>query len=76
MRAGFPLPKFAQSVVPEGEVADLSGLAELRRAVARYSCELPAQPNPAFVMLTLGEWTNLHCRHSELRLSFLVPPKR
>ena len=48
-------------------------LANFRRAMQRLQTETRRMPHPAFGPLTADEWERLHCRHSELHLSFLVP---
>jgi hypothetical protein len=50
-----------------------AALAHFRRAIARRKAEEKCAPNPVLGPLTRDEWTQLHCRHSELHLSFLVP---
>jgi Protein of unknown function (DUF1569) len=73
MSAGFKLPAAAQSEM-WGPAVDLaSGLTSIRQAIARLRTETPRQPHPAFGPLLPDEWLQLHCRHAELHLSFLVP---
>jgi hypothetical protein len=73
MSAGFQLPASARAdlIPPPIDLPD--GLQSIRAALARLHSETPCQPHPAFGPLTPEEWLQLHCRHSELHLSFLVP---
>jgi hypothetical protein len=50
-----------------------AALAHFRRAIARRKAEEKCAPNAVLGPLTREEWTQLHCRHAELHLSFLVP---
>jgi hypothetical protein len=73
MSAGFKLPAAARAhlVPPATDLAD--GLANIRQALARLRTETPRAEHPVLGALTPEEWIQLHCRHSELHLSFLVP---
>jgi hypothetical protein len=47
-------------------------LTHFRGAIARRKAEKKCAPSPVFGPLNYDEWTQLHCRHAELHLSFLV----
>jgi len=49
------------------------GLRHFRQAIARQQSEEHREPHPVLGPLTRDEWRQLHCRHSELHLSFLLP---
>ena len=71
MGAGFQLPKRAAAVLVPGETSWEDGLRQFREAVQRQKTESTRAPNPVLGSLTREEWEQLHCRHSELHLSFL-----
>jgi hypothetical protein len=62
----------AAALVPPPIECD-AALAHFRLAIGRRKAEEKCAPNPVLGTLTREEWTRLHCRHSELHLSFLVP---
>jgi hypothetical protein len=73
MSAGLRLPaKAAEHMLPKPTDWDVA-LANFRRAMQRFTSETRRMPHPAFGPLTSAEWDQLHCRHSELHLGFLVP---
>ncbi|MGE0605679.1 MAG: DUF1569 domain-containing protein [Pirellulales bacterium] len=72
MPPGFKLPKRAASFMP-CETDTAAGFAALRQAIHRLRTENHRELSPVFGSLTLDEWINLHCRHCELHLSFIVP---
>jgi hypothetical protein len=73
MSAGFKLPAEAQTDLWATAVDLDTGLKSIREAIARLRATPPRQPHPALGPLTPEEWLQLHGRHSELHLSFLVP---
>jgi hypothetical protein len=73
MRAGFKLPRSANSLLPPEEISTEEGLRQLKAAFARFENETPGAPHPAFGYLSPDEWRLLHLRHSELHLSFVRP---
>lgn len=78
MASGFQLPaSFVKEAVP-GETSWEDGLAALRATVQRMKSESQRHPSPVLGELTREQWDQLHCRHSELHLSFLLPeePRR
>jgi hypothetical protein len=72
MPPGFQLPKRAGAMLPPATSWD-SALTGFRRAMQRLKTETRRSPHPAFGPMTVAEWEKIHCRHSELHLSFLVP---
>jgi hypothetical protein len=74
MRPGFKLPQnAAEYLIPTTECPVNESLAHLRSGVRRLINFTERQPSPAFGRLTCEEWDQLHLRHAELHLSFLVP---
>jgi hypothetical protein len=73
MSAGFKLPKKTAEELVSPPISVEDGVAHIRQAIHRLQTETKRSPSAAIGPLTLDEWTQLHCRHSELHLSFLVP---
>jgi hypothetical protein len=69
---GFKLPRRAVRLLPP-PIDTQEGLAALRAGVERLKRETRRSANPVFGPLTAEEWNQLHLRHSELHLSFIVP---
>jgi len=72
MPPGFELPASASALLPPPTSLE-EGLDGFRRAAKRLQTETQRHAHPALGPLTAEEWNQLHCRHSELHLSFLVP---
>jgi hypothetical protein len=73
MKAGFKLPRASETaIVPPLTISNEEGLLALRTAVERQLRTPPTKPSPFFGPMTTAEWTQLHCRHAELHLSFLA----
>jgi hypothetical protein len=73
MGAGFKVPaKAAKELVPMATTLE-EGLQSIRQAVKRLQTETKRAPSAVLGPLTADEWNKLHCRHSELHLSFLIP---
>jgi hypothetical protein len=70
MKAG--LPAMGEVLVP-GDTEALAGLKGLREAIARLAGTAERALHPAFGKLSPQEWDQLHMRHAELHLSFIVP---
>jgi Protein of unknown function (DUF1569) len=71
--AGVKLPaEMAKKVMAEPVAAD-QGLANLRAAVARFQREPHRASHPVFGEITNEEWAQLHLKHANLHMSFLVP---
>lgn len=73
MPAGFKLPPKATTELVAGPTSLDEGVHSIREAIKRLQTDTTRAPNVMFGPLTLDEWTQLHCRHSELHLSFLLP---
>ena len=73
MSAGFKLPVKAQTELVPDATGFETGLQDIRQAIKRLQTESNRAPMPVLGPLTVEEWTQLHCRHAELHLSFLVP---
>ena len=73
MRPGFQLPPDAAKELEPPPTSVTDGLEMFRQALQRQLSETKREPNPFFGPLTLDEWNQLHCRHAELHLSFVVP---
>ena len=73
MSAGFTLPKaMAEFLVPAATSWE-DGLQMIRAAIGRMKTETTRFPSPFLGELTRDQWDQLHCRHCELHLSFLIP---
>ena len=73
MLPGFQLPdRFQADLFPEVE-SPQDALEGLLKAAARAKTERMTACHPVFGQLTHDEWTQLHLRHAELHLSFVVP---
>jgi hypothetical protein len=73
MTPGFQLKgRAADGLVPPPTSWE-EGLHTFRQAVHRLQTESKREPSPFLGAMTREEWDQLHCRHSELHLSFLVP---
>lgn len=73
MRSGFRWPADADPrLVPQEPVGKKDGLEHLRRAVARLRAEPQRAPSPLLGQLTAEEWEQLHLRHAEHHLSFVL----
>ena len=73
MKPGFKLPKQAESLLPDDAISAEEGLRQLKAAVERLSYETPTAPHPAFGQMASEEVIQMHLRHSELHMSYIVP---
>ncbi len=73
MSAGFKLPAGAQKELVSGPLSTQDGIDSMRKALQRLRTEEQRVPHPVFGAYTRDEWDQLHCRHCELHLSFIVP---
>jgi hypothetical protein len=73
MGAGFKLPERAAKELVPSETTLEEGLQSIRQAIKRLQTEQKRAPSAVLGPLTAEEWNQLHCRHCELHLSFLVP---
>lgn len=72
MRPGIKLPKANEATAFPGDESLDSALQGFRRAIARAQSERMEAPHPAFGPMTHDEWVQLHLRHAELHLSYVV----
>jgi uncharacterized protein DUF1569 len=72
MPPGFKLPANAGNMLPPPTSWE-AALGNFRGALQRVKTEARRSPHPAFGPMSVDEWNQVHCRHSELHLSFLVP---
>ncbi len=73
MKPGFKLPKKATALLPDDSVTAEEGLRQLKAGVERLAHETPTASHPAFGKMASEEVMQLHLRHSELHMSFIVP---
>jgi hypothetical protein len=74
MGPGFQLKgAAAEALVPSSGISWEEGSERLRKAIHRLQTESKRAASPFFGPMTGDDWSNLHCRHAELHLSFLVP---
>jgi hypothetical protein len=71
MPAGFKLPTKAAAELVSPPISLEDGLAQIRKGFERLRRESQRAPHPVLGTLIREEWDQLHCRHSELHLSFL-----
>jgi hypothetical protein len=72
MKPGFKLPQRGAALLPDDTVTAEDGLRQLKAAVERLNHELPNAPHPAFGLLATEEAMQMHLRHCELHMSFIV----
>jgi hypothetical protein len=73
MAAGYRMPSNAAKELGPPATSWEEGLQRIRTAIARLRGQTTRAPHPVFGKFTADEWGQLHCRHAELHLSFLVP---
>lgn len=73
MPAGFKLPKTATVLIPSEGIETITAVDEFRAALGRLEREIPRAEHPVFGLLKPEQWQQLHLRHAELHLSFVVP---
>lgn len=73
MTPGFALKGQAANMLVPAATSWEEGLEIFRQAAHRQQTETKREPSPFFGPMTRDEWDQLHCRHAELHLSFLVP---
>ncbi|REK05453.1 MAG: DUF1569 domain-containing protein [Planctomycetota bacterium] len=72
MKPGFKLPKNATPYLP-GESDDSVGIARLEKAIERMQNVTGPKPHVFLGAMTREEWDQLHFRHAEMHLSFILP---
>jgi len=73
MKPGFNLPKKFSSYLPSEECTMDDALPKVLAAIKRFETETPLADHPFFGKMASEEWMNLHVRHAELHMSFVVP---
>lgn len=73
MKPGFKLPKAGAALLPDENIAADEGLRQLKVAVERLSHETPKAEHPFLGKMASEEVMQLHLRHCELHMSFIVP---
>ena len=73
MQPGWKLPKSADPYLPDAEATVEDALARLVKGIDRLDTENPEAAHPVFGKLAREEWIQLHLRHAELHMSFVVP---
>jgi hypothetical protein len=73
MRPGIQLGKKAQKYMPKEDVSLEAALEKVSSGLARLEHELPVADHPFFGKMASEEWMQLHLRHCELHMSFIVP---
>jgi hypothetical protein len=76
MTPGFQLKGQPATVLVPPATSWEEGLHMFRRAIQRQQTETKREPHPFLGPLSYEEWKQLHCRHAELHLSFLLPRER
>lgn len=77
MHPGDRIPRLAAGTLATEVVPTEIGVARFEAAAKRLASGGPGDPlpvpDPAFGVVTRGEWTAMSLRHAELHLSFFVP---
>jgi hypothetical protein len=73
MKPGLKLTAVAAEALVPAPIGWEEALAGFRRAIHRLQTEPDRKPHGFFGPMTRDEWNRLHCHHSALHLSFLVP---
>jgi hypothetical protein len=73
MPAGFQLPSEGARAMAPPPTSTEEGMADLRAAVARLQQEPHRANHPMFGELSREQWDNIHLKHANLHMSFLVP---
>ena len=73
MPPGFKLPPQGEAELGPPPTTLADGIESIRRAIGRLKTETTRAPHPVLRVLSNDQWNQLHCRHSELHLSFVVP---
>jgi len=73
---GFNIPKVPGGTLGTEPISTEAGLSRYEAVMKRLEREAPSLPNAIFGPLSHEEWKQLHLRHAELHLSFLIPAPR
>ncbi|MFN9721584.1 MAG: DUF1569 domain-containing protein [Planctomycetota bacterium] len=72
LRPGIRLPASVEVQAYPTANSLSSALEDFRRSIQRARTERMEKPHPAFGRMTHEEWLQLHLRHCEMHLSFVV----
>ncbi len=73
MSAGFKLPADAEGMLWPEASSLAEALDDFRKGIHRLQTESKREPSPFLGKLTREEWDQLHLRHAELHMGFVVP---
>lgn len=73
MPAGFQITGDALEQLAPGPTEVEAGLSALHDAILRVKSQAYRAPHGVFGKLTREQWDQLHLRHAEMHLSFIVP---
>jgi len=74
MSPGYKLaPKAAAEIIAD-EADAQTALEHLQKSVGRLKQEVHREPSPFLGPMDIDQWNQLHCRHSELHMSFIAEP--
>lgn len=73
MPTGVKLTGDAARYLKPQPCSDKEGLDRLRTAIHRLETETQREPSPLLGQLTTEQWNQLHLRHAELHLGYLIP---
>ena len=73
MPAGIKLPSEGSKALTPASTSTEEGLAELRAAIERLQRESHRAKHPVFGDLSKEQWNQIHLKHANLHMSFLVP---
>ena len=76
MAPGFQLPPGAVAEIVPDEIDSREALAHLRQVVDRLKRETGRAESPFLGPLDIEQWSQLHCRHGELHMSFVAEPQK
>ncbi len=74
MSPGYQLPPKVAAVILSDEIDAQTALEHLQKSAERLKEETHREPSPFLGPMTVEEWNLLHCRHSELHMSFIAEP--
>lgn len=73
--AGIQLPGLMEEkLVPLDSLSPQEGLRLLQEATRRFRADTSRKPHPVLGKLSGAQWHQLHLRHAELHLSFVILP--
>ncbi len=74
MKPGIKAPGKIRAFEPKPDVRWGDAVQRLHTLVSRVAGgETMQMPSPLFGRMSHEDWTNLHCRHAEMHLSFIHP---